>query len=50
LDKNLHLNQGFKSANGIKWSYYKGGTTDPTGWSIKGITPQSQTIIMRFSK
>jgi hypothetical protein len=47
--KNLHLNQGFKSANGIKWSYYKGGTTNSSGWTIKGITPEKQTIILRFS-
>ncbi|MGY5551214.1 hypothetical protein ACXA18_05270 [Riemerella anatipestifer] len=47
---NINSPQGFKSANGIKWQYYKGGKTNPNGWTIKGITPNKQTIIMRFSK
>lgn len=47
---NLNLPQGFKSSNGIKWQYYQGGTTNPKGWTIKGVTPNKQTIIMRFHK
>ena len=39
----LHLPQGFKSANGVKWQYYKGGTTNANGWTIKGVTPNNQT-------
>ncbi|NHW17298.1 hypothetical protein HA071_25875, partial [Escherichia coli] len=27
---------GFISTNGIKWQYYKGGKTNPNGWTIKG--------------
>lgn len=47
---NLGSKQGFQSANGIRWQYYNGGSTNPTGWTIKGITPEGQTIILRFSK
>lgn len=47
---NLGANQGFKSANGIKWSYYSGGTTNATGMTIKGVTQNGKSIILRFSK
>ncbi|MDY3339276.1 hypothetical protein PG279_08820 [Riemerella anatipestifer] len=48
--QNTNPPTGFISTNGIKWQYYKGTKTNPNGWAIKGITPNKQTIIMRFSK
>lgn len=47
---NLGAKQGFQSANGTKWQYYNGGGTNSTGWTIKGVTQNGQTIILRFSK
>jgi len=41
---------GFQSSNGVKWSFYKGGVTNPNGFNIKGYTPNKQTIMLRFSK
>ena len=41
---------GFTSTNGIKWQFYKGGTTNTSGYTIKGLTPNKQYIMLRFSQ
>jgi len=48
--KGGNVPSGFKSSNGIKWQFYGGGTTNSTGYTIKGITPNSQYIMLRFSQ
>ena len=47
---NGNVPSGFKSPNGIKWSIYQGGNTNPYGFNIKGMMPNRHQIMLRFHK